>query len=201
MATEIDIHTFKNFSGSGKERNFVSIQQGKPLSRKEIGEMLQDRCTITRSDIEAVLTAFSDLAKEQLSMGNRFYIPEIGYLSLSAKVNLPEGMPIEKVKGNYVSVRNIKFQPEKEFLKDIQQNTHFSRANHTTKSLEYNEEEIKNKIEKYIEQNGYINLSTLEVEFHMTAYFGRKWLTHFLQTGLLIKKGTKKHPIYQLNKE
>ena len=97
MSVNIDLHTFKNFSGSGKEQKFVSIQQGKPLTRRKIEELLQARCTITRADAEAVFTALADLAKEQLSMGNRFYIPEIGYLSLVANVDLPQNTPMEKI--------------------------------------------------------------------------------------------------------
>lgn len=201
MSVNIDVHTFKNFSGSGKEQKFVSIQQGKPLTRRKIEELLQARCTITRADAEAVFTALADLAKEQLSMGNRFYIPEIGYLSLVANVDLPQNIPMEKVKGNYVSVKNIKFRAEKEFLEKVQSETHFNRSKFTSKSMEYSEEEMKEKVLSTLKTDEFINLRSMEVNFNLSPYMSRKWIAHFVETGLLVKKGTNKHPLYYLRKD
>ena len=52
-----------------------------------------------------------DIIEEDLQEGRRVNIPGIGYLSLSADLDMDELKPDSKVRADYVSVRGIKFVP------------------------------------------------------------------------------------------
>lgn len=111
MTIKMDVHSIANAGGGGAELRYVKLLPAPVRSRAQLKEAISHRCTLTGSDVEAVLSALRDAALEDLSQRGRFYLPEIGYLTVSASVKLPRGVTVEKVKGNYVGVRNIRFRP------------------------------------------------------------------------------------------
>ncbi len=83
MRIKYDIYNIENSQGSGTSRQYVQIQRPSAMTEEELCEEVHDRCTATAADVKAVLSAIREIAQRELSRGSRFYIPEIGYLSLS----------------------------------------------------------------------------------------------------------------------
>jgi len=198
MAIKYEIHTIANSQGSGENRKFVRLQDNPPMTSKEIEKHIEQACSLTRGDVQAVMTALHDLIVTELKHGARFYIPEVGYLSLSVTTELPEGRPMEKVKGNDIRLRNINFKPTAELLSEVARGMKFERSKYSTKSAKYTEEQLWKKIEEFLSSNDYICRRDLEFHFHLRQQTALNWLKTFTEKGLLVKKGARNAPIYFL---
>ena len=86
MELKYDIYMLNNAQGTGEKRQYVRIVQHEPMTEKQLQEKIQSRCSLTKGDVAAVLAELHDLLVEEFSMGRRFYIPEIGYFSMSASL-------------------------------------------------------------------------------------------------------------------
>ena len=84
MELKYDIYTLNNARAQEKSAKYVRIVQHEPMTEKQLQEKIQSRCSLTKGDVAAVLAELHDLMVEEFSMGRRFYIPEIGYFSMSA---------------------------------------------------------------------------------------------------------------------
>ncbi len=198
MKIDYTIQEITNSQGSGKGRPHVRIVNNGIMSSKELKQHIQETTTLTDGDVEATLLSIRSLMIQELSMGNRFYIPQIGYFTLSAGTDLPEGTPIDKVKGHHIHVRNIKFKPEASLLEKIQKRVTFSRSQHAHRSKVYTEEEMEEKVREYMLQNPDINRATMEIHFGLTQTTARKWLNTLTEKGVLRKMGNYNSPYYVL---
>ena len=199
MSIKYEIQPIKNSQGTGEERHFARIYERTPMSANELKNCIQDSCTLTKGDVEATLSALRDIMIRELSQGNRFYIPSIGYFSLSVDLDMPEGKSIDKVRGDYITVRNIKFRPDASVLEKVKKNVRFERANFSTQSKSVTEEAMQKKIKDYISANGYINRSAMEDLLGLRRTAALKWLKHFTGKGILRKEGPHNSPVYFWN--
>ena len=200
MSIKYEIHSIKNSKGSGKEQEFVRIFDNPPQTDQQLEGHIQDNCSLTKGDVQAALMTLRDCMIHELSCGNRFHIPEIGYFSLAVDLDIPEDKPAEKVRGDYISVRNIKFRPDAELLNEVKTNVRFERAKFSSKSRQYTEEELLEKIKEYLAANNCITRRDLERNFGLRQSAALKCLKHFTETGMLKKEGARNSPVYFLNK-
>ena len=199
MSIKYEIHSIKNSQGTGEERSFARIFEHEPMTAKQLKSHIQASCSLTEGDIEATLSALRDQMIHELSHGRRFYIPSIGYFSLSVDLDMPDDKPIDKVRADYISVRNIKFRPDASMLQELKSNVRFERADFSSKSCQYTEEEMLEKIRAFLSVNHCINRRDMELHFGLRQSAALKWLKHFTETGVLKKEGARNSPVYFLN--
>ena len=201
MAIKFDIHSINNAAGEDKQQPFVKLLPAKAISDEEIAQRIEQACTVTQSDIVAVLSALSRLAAEELSEKGAFHLPAIGYFTLQAATHDTDNVPVEKLKGNYIGVRNIKFQPEQTWLNKVRSHAKFARLKGTTQSMSYEEDELRQKMSAFLTSgDGTITCKAMRFHFGLSQYMATKWLAHFVSTGFLRKLGSKHAPIYVLSK-
>ena len=198
MKIKMDVHSIRNAGGDGAELRFVKLLPAPTRSRVELKEAISHRCTLTGGDIEAVLSALRDAALTDLSQGGCFYLPEIGYFTVTAAVKLPQDVSIEKVKGNYVCVRNIRFRPERSLLVAVRRKARFQRMKGTTMSRRYTAAEMEAALKTYLATTNFISRRDMQQEFSLTLYSARKWLNYFVGAGLIERVGLKNAPVYRL---
>jgi len=168
------------------------------MTEKQLQEKIQNRCSLTKGDVAAVLAELHDLLVEEFSMGHRFYIPEIGYFSMSASLEMPEENPDKKITGKEVRITGINFRPEEKLMKEVQRNVHFVRSLYSNQSTKYSEEKMLEKIKEYLQENRYITTRIMRIHFGLTPYMAQKWLTYFCEKDIMVKEGTQHAPIYFL---
>lgn len=200
MELKYDIYTLSNSQGTGENRQYVRLVQHEPMTAKELETTIQERCSLTKGDVAAVLSELHDLCVRAFTEGRRFYIPEIGYFSLSAGLEMPEDKPDKKITGKEVRITGINFRPESSILDEVKQRVHFVRSKYSNQSTKYSEEKLLAKIKEYLQENRYITCRMMRVLFGLTQYTAQKWLNHFCDKGILVKDGTPKSPIYFLSK-
>lgn len=196
MSVKYEVHKIENVNGSGQSRPFIRLQQGKAMTAKQLETEIERSCTATESDVRAVMTELCHIAKRELSSGNRFYLPEIGYLSLSVGNVSPENLSNGKITGNAIYLRNIDFLPEAAFFKEIRGNVRFEKSTRSTLSVKYGEDELWQKVEAYLEENMYVTNTIMRSEFGLSKYMAAKWLDTFTEKGLLKKRGSEHQPLY-----
>ena len=199
MELKYDIYMLNNAQGTGEKRQYVRIVQHEPMTEKQLQEKIQSRCSLTKGDVAAVLAELHDLLVEEFSMGHRFYIPEIGYFSMSASLEMPEENPDKKITGKEVRLRGINFRPEASLLQEIDRNIHFVRSEYSSQSTIFTEEKLWVRLQEYFQENRYLTIKLMRMEFGLTRHMAQKWIDHFIAKGLLVKDGTPRSPIYFLN--
>ena len=199
MSIKYEIHTIKNSQGTGEDRHYAHIFEGRPLSDNELESNIQDSCSLTKSDVRATLSALHEHIINELSKGNRVHIPSIGYFSLSVDLNSPDGKPVEKARADYISVRNINFRPEASVLQHVRSHARFERANFTTKSRQHTETALWNGVKTFLSTHHCINRRDMELQFGLRQNAALKWLRHFTETGVLKKEGARNSPVYYLS--
>lgn len=196
MVIKYEVQEIKNSKGTGEAQPFIRLKQGKALTTDELADMIEEASTATKSDVLAVMTEISHIIVEQLSMGKRFYLPEVGYLSLSVGSVPPEKKSDGKITGKDIYVKNVDFQPEKKLLMKLRSRVHFEKSTYSTRSAEYSEAELWAKISEYFAGNRYITRQTAASHFGLSKYKASQWLAHFVEAGKLTKEGTPRHQLY-----
>lgn len=196
MEIKYEVHSLENSQGTGEKRVFIQLRNNKALTVNELSQEIQESCTLTPSDVKAVMSEICHIAVRELANGSRFYLPEVGYLSLSVGNVPPSQKPNGKITGKDIYVRNINFKPEKRFLTQIQRKVHFAKSDYTTLSAKFTEESLWSRLEEYLSSHRYITRRTLRTEFGLSDYKAKQWLAHFVERGRLTKDGTRHQPIY-----
>lgn len=199
MAIKYEIQTIKNVQNTGRERRFAHIFEQEPMTTAELEAHIQNNCTLTRGDIAAVLKALRDCIQHDLMHGRRFCMPEIGSFSLSVDLDMPDDMPDDKARADYISVRGIRFRPDASLLGEVQRGASFERARFSSKSRQYTEEELVDKIRQFLALHKCIMRRDLEREFGIRQTAALKWLRQLTASGVLRKEGARTAPVYFLN--
>lgn len=200
MSIKYEIHSIQNAQGTGKERHYAHIYEQPAMTPQQLASRIQDSCSLTKSDVEGTVSALREAMIRELEQGHRFYIPKIGYFSLSVGLEIPDGKPIDKVRGDDIKVRNINFQPEASMLQEIKSHSRFEHAEFSTLSKKQSEESLLKKITVFLSKNKCLTRRDMELEFGLRRSTAYKWLKHFTETGVLKKEGTWTSPVYFLDK-
>lgn len=222
MKLKYDIYKLRNAEGNGKDRPYVRVIQHEPMNEQQLKATIQERCSLTKGDVAAVLEEFRDLFIRELSEGRRFYLPGIGYFSLSVSLQKTDasdadndnseematanqddttdagGTRKKKITGHDVRLTGINFKPEANLVDTVGRNVHFIRSRYSRQSTAYTEKTLFNKITDYLQQHRSINAHVLRFQFGLTQYMTQKWLRHFVDKGLLVKDGSPQSPVYYM---
>ncbi len=200
MSIKYEIQSIKNSQGDGGERSFARIYEDAPMTSSEIENYIQANCSLTKSDVRAALVALRELMADKLASGARFRIPEIGSFCFSVGLELPEGVSVDKVRGDHIRVRGINFRPDVSLLRDSTKGVRFERAGFSTKSKAYTEDSLLQAVRGYLAGNDTLTRRTMELEFGLRRSSAQRWLRHFCEIGELKRVGLKSSPAYMLNR-
>lgn len=119
MSIKYEIHGIKNAKGEGKEQKYVHLFAREPQSDCALEDDIQASCSLTKADVRAAFSALRDYMVRALASGSRFHIPGVGYFSLSVGLDAPDDLPSDKMRADYIRLRNIRFRPERSLLGEV----------------------------------------------------------------------------------
>ena len=67
MAIKYEIHSIHNSKGEGGEQKFVRLRDHEPMTSKQMEQYIEQACSLTRGDVQAVMTSLHDLIVTELS--------------------------------------------------------------------------------------------------------------------------------------
>ena len=198
MQLKYDLYTINNAMGSGKSRRYVRLILREPLTARELEAAIEKRCSLTKGDVAAVLTELRDLCVQAFIESRRFYIPEIGYFSLAASLNVDDNNADRKVTGNDVRIAGINFRPEASLVKEVSQGVRFVRTKNSNQSSQYTEQQMSEQVKAYLKEHNYITCKIMRTQFGLTQYLAQKWLNRLCNAGVIAKEGVLRFPLYVL---
>lgn len=196
MELKYDLYTLKNAVGSGENRQYVRLIQQEPMNSHQLQEAIQQRCSLTKGDVAAVLSELHDLCVQAFSEGRRFYLPGIGYFSLSAGVEVSKDNGEKKLTSREVKLNGINFRPEAGLQKEVERKVSFVRTKDSRQSVQYTEEQMITMIRESLKTNRYITCRMMRTQLGLTQYAAKKWLQLLCDKDILIKEGPTRSPIY-----
>ena len=196
MDIKFDIHKINNSEGEGGERKYIVLQQQPPMTETEMEKEIEKACSLTQGDVRAVLTELRSLIVRQLSLGSRFYLPGVGWLSLTAGLDKAAQEKGHKITGKDVYLRGIQFREDRKLLEEIARNVNFAKSKYTSLSVNYTEEELWAKIRDFLSSHDFLTRKNMRDEFGLSEFKANQWLKRFVVAGKLRQEGTKHMSIY-----
>lgn len=165
------------------------------ISTNEIAQNIHKRCTLTISDIKAVLVELHDELVHHLCNGDHVYLEGIGYfqLTLSAPKDIT---PTEKGR-QPIRIKTVDFRPDTLLKKDLEKKARFVRTAHKNRSALLDIYEIDALLVDYFENHRYLTRRRFEQLCGFTPSTAARHLKRLQEEGRLKNTNTKQSPVYE----
>lgn len=194
MAIKYDMYVTPNPTDEEVETTYYAkVIHRDTITTGELAKKIERESSLTDGDIMGVLTSLSYHLADCLLQGDRVHIEGVGFFQLS--VTAPTIADPDKMRGDYIRVRTIKFLPEKK-LKTALTGVTFERVHTGKHSPEYSDEEMLGLLDEYFDDHQFILRSELEQLCGFTKSTALKMLKMLVEKGVLKKEGTRVCPVY-----
>ena len=184
-----------DLTGTATEKNpqmAVTVVNSKLITTKELAEYINFACSVTESDIAAVLQALGKCVCDELLDGNRVEIDNIGTFSLSLTCGRKKLE--DRVTKNDIRVKNILFTPCTEMKQAMRGADIVSGGPNPNKRL--TDEVILRRLAKYFEEHEFMQRRNFESVCECSRYTATKKLKELVKAGKLRAMGAKNVRFY-----
>ena len=184
-----------DLTGTATEKNpqmAVTVVNSKLTTTKELAEYINFACSVTESDIAAVLQALGKCVCDELLDGNRVEIDNIGTFSLSLTCGRKKLE--DRVTKNDIRVKNILFTPCAEMKQAMRGADIVSGGPNPNKRL--TDEVIERRVAKYLDEHEYMQRREFESVCECSRYTATKKLKELVRSGKLRAMGSKNVRFY-----
>lgn len=164
------------------------------VNTKEIQEKIQRRCTLTETDVTAVLDALSHVMGEELCEGKQVHLDGIGYFypTLTCTEEIKANTPRRNRK---VELKTIRFRSDRK-LKTAIGNVRVEHSKYANHSKILSDAEIDKCLEQYFRENQVLTRRSFQILCGMTRSTAAGRLRKLREAGKLDNIGMKTQPIY-----
>lgn len=175
----------------------IRINDRKVIDLKNLSETIQKNCSMTKSDVNGVLTALQEEIIYQLSFGNIVKLDNICQFEtiLGTKNKKCTG----KETGKDIDLKAIRIHPENELKEEVRKellNRKIARCK-WCHSEEITTAEIDNAINEFFEKNEFITRKDIEKIFSITKYKARQIIKDLCDNKKITNVGSKLQPLYR----
>ena len=184
-----------DLTGTATEKNpqmAVTVVNSKLTTTKELAEYINFACSVTESDIAAVLQALGKCVCGELLDGNRVGMDHIGTFSLSLTCGRKKLE--DRVTKNDIRVKNILFTPCAEMKQAMRGADIVSGGPNPNKRL--TDEVIERRVAKYLDEHEYMQRREFESVCECSRYTATKKLKELVRSGKLRAMGSKNVRFY-----
>ena len=184
-----------DLTGTSTERNphvAVTVVNSKLTTTKELAEYINFACSITESDVVAVLQALGKCVCDELLDGNRVELEHLGTFSLS--LTCGNKKLEDRVTKRDIHVKNILFTPCAEMKEAMRTAEIVSGGPNPNKQL--SDEVIERRLTKYFEEHEYMQRRDFEACCECSRYTATKKLKELVKSGKLRALGAKNSRFY-----
>ena len=184
-----------DLTGTATEKNpqmAVTVVNSKLTKTNELAEHINNACSVTESDIAAVLQALGKCVCEELLDGNRVELDHLGTFSLSLTCGRKKLE--DHVTKNDIRVKNILFTPCMEMKQAMRTANIVSGGPNPNKQL--SDEVILRRLAKYFEEHEFMQRRNFEAVCECSRYTATKKLKELVKEGKLRAMGAKNVRFY-----
>ena len=171
------------------------ISQG-TVGTDDIARYPQTVSTISEADMKGALAVLAQYAAYQLREGYTVYIEGIGYLTPTLQSR--PVMETKELRSESVHFKNVAFRCDKE-LKHKLKSMHIYKA-HTPKLKEFDTNERRRRLLRYLDRNEYITSTDYAVLNHCSKYGAQQDLKRFTDEGVIRQSGYRSSTNYRKSK-
>ena len=195
MAIEFDIYPSPTASEEdGKTTYHARVTNSETIATSEIAQNIHKRCTLTMSDIKAVLSELHDELVFHLCNGNSVHLEGIGYFRLT--LSAPKDITPTNMHRQNISIKAVDFRADTSLKKDLAEKAQFKRTEHKHRSASLDIYEIDALLVDYFETNQYLTRRRFEQLCDFTPSTAARHLKRLLDEGRLKNTNTKQSPVY-----
>ena len=196
MAIEFDIYPSPAPKGSNREKSYhARVANSTTIDSAEIAQNIHKRCTLTISDIKAVLSELHDELVYHLCNGDHVHLEGIGYfrITLSAPQDI---MPTDKNR-HKIGIKAVDFRADASLKKNLAERAEFKRTSQKNHSAELDIYEIDALLNDYFDENPYLTRQKFEKLCGFTPTTAVRHLKRLIEEGRLKNTNTKQNPVYE----
>ena len=185
-----------DLQGEATEQNplvGVSVVASSPVTTKDMADNISYACSVTKTDVVAVLSALSHELSRALLDGRTVQIDEIGSFSIKLGMKEPKHLN-DHVTHHDIEVKGISFRPCKE-LKEAMRCAEIVSGGHAVRTL-LTREIAENRLRAFFADHDYIYRSQMEQLCECSTYLATKFLNLFVEEGRLRALGRKNSRFY-----
>ena len=140
MSIEYDFYRNPNSQGSNIKRYHARVVSSDRISTDELAEEIQKECSLTITDVKAVLIALGDKLAKHLGDGSKVHLEGIGYFQVNLQCK-EEVCTTRSVRSDNVEFKSVSYRADNELKKHLR-NQKIQRSQTRIHSREMTEEEI-----------------------------------------------------------
>lgn len=194
MSIEYDFYRNPNSQGTDKKRYHARVVSGDRISTDELAEEIQNECSLTITDVKAVLIALGDKLAKHLGDGSKVHLEGIGYFQVNLQCK-EEVRTTRSVRSDNVEFKSVSYRADNELKKHLKKQK-IQRSQTKIHSVEMTEEEIDQKLTDYFKTNDTLTRSQFEVLCTQVKSTAHRILQKLVKDGKLKNVSTKQHPVY-----
>ena len=194
MSIEYDFYRNPNSQGTSKKRYHARVVSSDRISTDELAEEIQKECSLTITDVKAVLIALGDKLAKHLGEGSKVHLEGIGYFQVNLQCK-EEVRTTRSVRSDNVEFKSVSYRADNELKKHLR-NQKIQRSQTRIHSREMTEEEIDQKLSDYFKTHDTLSRSQFEVLCTQVKSTAHRILQKLVKDGKLKNVSTKQHPVY-----
>lgn len=196
MAIEFDIYPSPTPPNSDKETTYhARVANSDTITTDDIAHNIHQRCTLTISDIKAVLSELHDELIYHLCKGNHVYLEGIGYFRLT--LSAPSDITPTNMHQQRIGIKAVDFRADNSLKKELTEKATFKRTAQKNRSASLDIYEIDALLVDYFETNPYLTRRRFEQLCDFTPTTAARHLKRLIQEGRLKNSNTKQSPVYE----
>lgn len=194
MSIEYDFYRNPNSQGTDKKRYHARVVSSDRITTDELAEEIQKECSLTITDVKAVLIALGDKLAKHLGDGSKVHLEGIGYFQVNLQCK-EEVCTTRSVRSDNVEFKSVSYRADNELKKHLKKQK-IQRSQTKIHSVEMTEEEIDQKLTDYFKTNDTLTRSQFEVLCTQVKSTAHRILQKLVKDGKLKNVSTKQHPVY-----
>lgn len=194
MSIEYDFYRNPNSQGTNKKRYHARVVSSDRISTDELAEEIQNECSLTVTDVKAVLIALGDKLAKHLGNGSKVHLEGIGYFQVNLQCK-EEVCTTRSVRSENVEFKSVSYRADNELKKHLKKQK-IQRSQTKIHSVEMTEEEIDQKLTDYFKTHDTLTRSQFEVLCTQVKSTAHRILQKLVKDGKLKNVSTKQHPVY-----
>ena len=194
MSIEYDFYRNPNSQGTNKKRYHARVVSSDRITTDELAEEIQNECSLTITDVKAVLIALGDKLAKHLGDGSKVHLEGIGYFQVNLQCK-EEVCTTRSVHSENVEFKSVSYRADNELKKHLKKQK-IQRSQTKIHSVEMTEEEIDQKLTDYFKTNDTLTRSQFEVLCTQVKSTAHRILQKLVKDGKLKNVSTKQHPVY-----
>lgn len=156
---------------------------------------IQARCSLSETDVTAVLDALSHSMGQALAEGRQVHLDGIGYFSPTLTCTGPVTIETKR-KSTCVKLKGISFRPDKDLRREMGVLKVKSLKLRNLQKKTLTAEEIDKRLKAYFREHDFLTRSTFQDLCAMTRTTAVRYIRQLCEDGKLENRGLLKQPVY-----